>query len=135
MSASLDTLRASHVAACRRAKVQNVFLVTPQHDGGGHVELIGDNYHYVNTERGVELLRRVTNSEDELLFWLAKAAIFPEAVQWELQNRTPGQDSRRLLFARELELIGSMNDTWVDKLRSEFNKVLKQHPYNDSLGG
>jgi hypothetical protein len=56
----------------------------PQHDGGPHVEIIGDKYHYVVTERGSELERKITTDRQELLYWLISGVVFEMVGDFEL---------------------------------------------------
>lgn len=39
-------------------------------DGSPHVEIYGNHYDYVISERGVEMSRKSTSSESELLYWV-----------------------------------------------------------------
>lgn len=58
---------------------------TPRHDGSPHVEINGEAYHYVITERGSEYQRDIIFNIDELLYLL-------------IRNVTPH-------FNREVQLI------------------------------
>src|SRR6478672_8912480 len=72
---------------------QQGFPTVPQHDGSPHVEVVGGRYHYVVTERGLEHERRIAQDEDEILYWLLDDVTTGIALQFELENRIPGQDS------------------------------------------
>ena len=64
------------------------------------VEIDGDTYAWVKTERSQEVERRLTRDLDELLFWLIGSVIFEMATAYEFANRIEGQDFRRVLFAK-----------------------------------
>jgi hypothetical protein len=103
---------------------------TPQHDGSAHVEEEGGVFAYVVTERGQEYERRLTRDEDDLLYWVVADETFELAGRYELQHRVPGQDSRRVLFQRELELLRRLSPAWSDRKRAEIDAILKEHPYS-----
>ena len=68
-----------------------------------HVEVVGPLLHYVVVERGQELLRESFQElEEELLFRVFKDVTFQMAATFELRNRRPSEDSRRLLFEDSL---------------------------------
>lgn len=105
---------------------------SPMQDGFPHVEVDGNLYAYVVTERGSELERRTTDSEDELLYWLASDMVFSLAGYYEFHHRQPGSDSRRLMFAREIDLMGRIKPAWKDRKQAEIYLILEQHPYQDA---
>ena len=109
----------------------NLTLLTmsPQ-DGAAHIEFHQANYHYVKAERGIEFERRVTNSEDEALYWLFSDVVFYLAMNFELENRIKGQDFRRILFAKELELMNLLNPAWKIRKEIELQTILSQSPYD-----
>jgi len=101
----------------------------PQHDGSAHVEERGGVFSYVVTERGQEFERRVARSEDEMLYWLVSDEVLDLASRYELEHRVPGQDSRRLMFQRELELLEGLEPAWSERKRIEIEAILKEYPY------
>lgn len=110
------------------------FHETPQHDGSPHVETQGDELLFVVTERGSRLEERRTKDPDELLYWLISGVTFSMAVDYELAHRIEHEDCRRQIFAKDLELLGSVNQAWADRKRAEYDEVLKAHPFNNGLG-
>lgn len=100
--------------------------------GDPHVEIIGNQYDYVVTERGSEMERRSTEDADELMYWLVSDLIFRLASVYELQNRITGQDNRRILFQKEVELFSVVNPDWTTKRKLEINETLRTHPFKDS---
>jgi hypothetical protein len=85
------------------------------HTGAPHVEIVGDEYHFVVTERGSEFERRKTNNYDQLLYWFVSGDVGQLARDWELERRIDGQDSRRLWFAKEVELLQTINPEWAKR--------------------
>ena len=135
MKATLDQLRSRYLSMCRGAAIPSRFLTARQDTGAAHVELKDDVYYYVITERGGELERRATESEDELLYWLARDAVFDAASGYELKHRIPGQSFRRLIFEKEIEYMGRFSAEWAERKRGEIEKILARSPYDDNAEG
>jgi len=106
----------------------------PRHDGGAHAEHAGDTYFRVVTERGAEFERRETKDPEELLSWFVCDLTLEIAGTWELKNRIPSQDFRRLLFKKHVELLRGINPTWADQQQAQYEDVLTQHPFDDDFG-
>ncbi|NKC02205.1 MAG: hypothetical protein GKR90_27400 [Pseudomonadales bacterium] len=102
---------------------------TPTHTGEPHVEIVGTEYHYVFTERGEEFERHATEHDDEIIYWFVSSYVFMVAGNWELKNREPGQDSRRRIFGKEVELLKRVSDKWANRKEDEISRILEKHPY------
>ena len=76
-----------------------------EQSGRPHLEVSGDELHYVVCERGSEFERLSTRTLDELLYRVFRDATFDMACLHELKNRIAGQDCRRLLFSFQEELL------------------------------
>ncbi|MCA9120312.1 MAG: hypothetical protein H6822_33265 [Planctomycetaceae bacterium] len=105
---------------------------TAQHDGSAHAEQVGDQYFYVVTERGSEFERRETSDPEELLSWFVRDLTSVIAGDWELKNRAKSQDSRRLRFAKHVELLRGINNSWANQQQSHYQSVLLRHPFDDA---
>jgi hypothetical protein len=105
---------------------------TPTGFGDPHIEIDEMGYHYVNWERGSELGRRTTKNLEDLLYWIMKDVTFTMASAYELKNRIPNQDSRRLLFQTQLVLLKRINTDFYKRMEDEIAKLLIRYPYNDS---
>ncbi|QDU31874.1 hypothetical protein ETAA8_70350 [Anatilimnocola aggregata] len=101
--------------------------------GCPHIEVNASGLHYVVVERGVELERKTTHDLNDLLYIVFEAVTFSMAGDYELKHRIPGQDSRRILFRRQLELLGSVDADWVTRLRQDQHKILACNPFNDGV--
>jgi hypothetical protein len=112
---------------------QRTLQFTPQHDGSAHVELVGDLYNYVVTERGSEYERKSTRDEDELLYWLFADVTFSLASDFEVRHRISGQDSRRQLFSKQVELLGLLRPAWAEREQKEHERIIAEHPFQDDL--
>lgn len=105
----------------------------PQHDGSAHAEQIGKSYFFVVTERGTEFERRQTIDPDELLSWFVRGLTGDLAREWELNNRVPHQDSRRLWFRKHIELLNDINEAWAAAQENQYIQVLAKHPFDDAV--
>ncbi len=99
--------------------------------GSPHVEFTEGQYHYIVTERGLDLEHRSTNDMQEILYWLIYDLTFWMGVEFELKNRVEGPDARRLIFARSLLLMERADPAMAVKLQLHIEKTLGQHPYQD----
>jgi len=65
---------------------------------------------FVISERGEENERKRTDNIDELLYWIFSGITFSMASNFELKNRIEDKDSRRLMFEKQEELLGILNN-------------------------
>jgi hypothetical protein len=116
---------------CHKLGVNVPFHTQATHTGASHVELDGDSYHYVITERGSEFERRKTHDPDELLYWLLYDVVFDLAVGYEVEHRVEGRDFRRLMFEKKVEYMEVLNPHWAQRVRDHNARVLAAHPFED----
>lgn len=106
---------------------------TRQDDGMAHLELAADgSATAVITERGQTIGRTRFEDEDALLYHLVRGAIWLMAVEFEKSRRVEGQDVRRVIFARDLELMSRISPEWAARRRAEIEDMLRRYPYHDS---
>ncbi|HEX3049981.1 MAG TPA: Imm63 family immunity protein [Aggregatilineaceae bacterium] len=96
-----------------------------------YIEINRDGYHYGMVERGEELERRTTHDPQRLLYWIFVDVTFGMAAAYEAHHRVPDQDSRRLLFNHQLELLGQLDAAWKAWQTAEIDLILKHFPYED----
>ena len=87
--------------------------------------------HYVVIERGQENERFTTTDLDELLYRIFDSITFSMACDYELKNRIENQDFRRIMFAKQEELLGMINPLWKHKYQTEQQRILEKHPFDD----
>ena len=104
---------------------------TPTADGQAYIEIKRDGYHYVISERGQEFSREVINSDDEILYKIFSDIVFEMAIKYELKNRLDGQDFRRILFGKEVELMNQISSNWGRRKTIEIEETLRNSPYSD----
>jgi hypothetical protein len=99
--------------------------------GRPHIEVDQRGYHYIVVERGREQSRLDTTSLDALLFRTMVDVTFGLSCQYELAHRVEGKDSRRILFAHQLELLGLLSTNWQSRMAIELDAILERHPFDD----
>ena len=104
-------------------------------DGTPHIEIYDDAYHYIVTERGLNLSEKTTRDKDELLYWLVDDIAWGMARVYEFKNRIKGQSFRRLLFAKNIEYLNRANPAWAQRKQKEFDAILSVHPFDDNVEG
>ena len=89
--------------------------------------------YYVVSEKGYrkEILAM---DLDHLLYLVFEGITVDIAVQYELNNRIEEQDSRRISFAKQEELLGMLNPKWQQKKADEHKAILQVAPFNDLKG-
>jgi hypothetical protein len=95
------------------------------------VEIENGEYHFITTERGLELERSTTKDKDELLYWMISLSTFWMGVDFEFKNRIEEQDCRRIIFAKQIELMKRVDADWAKRKQKEIEAILAEHPYND----
>src|SRR5688572_20312308 len=101
---------ASSIAAPQRS------LPTYGHSEDGarpHIETLSGAYHYVVVERGCELERRRTPDYQQLLYWVFADVTHTMAFHYELHHRVANQDSRRIAFAKQIELMARLSPVFA----------------------
>ncbi|PXA98229.1 hypothetical protein DMC47_09485 [Nostoc sp. 3335mG] len=98
--------------------------------GTPHIE-VDSRYHFVVCERGNEFERRTTDDLDELLYWILEGVTFSMASNFEVKHRRPGEDSRRQLFAKQIEYLERLSPQWAARQEAEHAEILSRHPFVD----
>jgi hypothetical protein len=102
----------------------------PAGDATPHIE-VNDAYYYVVDERGHENKRLRTTDIDELLYWIMGDMTFWMSWDYERHNRRHGEDSRRLAFAKDVELLASLSESWARRRKAEQEDTLRGAPFRD----
>lgn len=100
-------------------------------DGSPHVEFHDGEYHYIVTERGLDLESRSTPDVREIVYWMLKDTTFWMGVAYEFKNRVGSQDCRRMIFAHQLDLMKRADEQFAERLKLQIAEILERNPYND----
>lgn len=100
-----------------------------------HIEVDNSGLiHYVVIERGEELDRKTTDNLEEILYWIFSSVTFSIASEYELKNRIEDKDCRRIMFDKQEELLGMLNENWKQVENAKHKNILKIHPFDDLAG-
>lgn len=94
-----------------------------------HIEVDSRGYHRVVVERGVERDRITTPDLDELLYQVFRG------ITSSLDGtgrRVRGEDPRRQMFRRQLDLLSKLDPKWSARRAEEHRQILKENPFKDS---
>ena len=133
-TSGLDALRERIRAAAETLGADEDMLPTygaSDQTGRPHVEADDTGYHYVVCERGTEFERATSADPEEIAFLACRDMAFEMACEQELASHVPGQDSRRRIFAIELELLRTLDPAWAERVRAENERILAEHPFVD----
>lgn len=98
---------------------------------GGTIYIDGNEYNYKIMERGKINKHYKSSNIEDILYPLFESITFNLACKYELDHRKADQDSRRLIWKKQLELLEMINPIYKDKCQVEIEKILKIAPYRD----
>ncbi len=134
MTTELTLLQTEYDALCQRIEPsasQYTFLTERQDNGSPHVEFSDGKYHYIVTERGLDLESRSTSERSEILYWMVYDLTFWMGVAYEFERRIEGPDVRRVIFAHWLDLMKKADAAFADRLSSDIAAILAKNPFVD----
>ncbi|MGE5424589.1 MAG: Imm63 family immunity protein [Syntrophothermus sp.] len=109
------------------------YYFIPNQDAHPYIEIDNNGQmNYVISERGQEYQRNITDDPDELLYLLFENVTRNMASDYELANRKEGQDMRHILFSKQEELLGILNENWKKRKIEEHKQVIKASALRDS---
>jgi hypothetical protein len=104
---------------------------TPKGDATPNIEYIYGKFYYVISERGSELERIGSDDPYDIMYLLFQYITFSIASNYEVQNRAKNQDTRRLLFKKQIDLLQKISKEWAEKRDLEYKSILEKYPYID----
>jgi hypothetical protein len=100
-------------------------------DAKPYIEIDRYGYYYVCNERGEELFRKLLLDIHELIYEVFKDVTSEMASRWEARNRKEGEDSRRQLFSKRIELMEKIEPEFGRRIEKELQWFLGQAPFKD----
>lgn len=93
-----------------------------------------EGYHAVSVgDRGqIEAETFYPNLED-VLFAIYDMITFRISVEYAKTNKKPGEDWRKCVFSKQLDLLRNIDEKYYTKGKNEINEILRKNPYNDSI--
>lgn len=134
MTEGLQELRAEYNRLRQRIRPFDgvySFQTERSDDGSPHVEYGDGQYHYIVTERGLELERRTTGDVREIAYWMLNDLTFWMGVDHEFKNRIETRDCRRMIFSKQLELMRRADEQFAKQLEMQIAETLARNPFND----
>ena len=101
----------------------------PHDNAPYYVEIDSKGLHLVSRDRGFEVQRETTSDPGELLYWILRNETKTLASRFELDHRIKGQDSRRIAFKKQEELLGELKPAWGERCKKEHEEILKENPF------
>jgi hypothetical protein len=105
----------------------------PVGDATPLVDYCHGKFKYIVSERGNEFERIESPNPYEIMFHIFGNITHAMASNHELKNRVIGQDFRRIMFSKQLEILGLIDSEWQLKHQEYLNNLLKEYPYNDTI--
>ena len=99
--------------------------------GHPHIEIGSQGYYYLVLERDTVCDRLITTDIDELLYKIFANVTFELAHKYELVHRIQNQDSRRISFQKQVELLSMLSSQWGERESREHEQILQRHPFDD----
>jgi len=88
-------------------------------------------YHYLFTEKGQIRFDRTSQQIVDITYWILEDLIFDIALKYATNNREKGEDFRRKLFAKELEIWSLFGEKYYEIKKQDIQATLKDNPYVD----
>lgn len=134
MTNELLILQVKYNELCQRIKPSGreyTFLTEREDVGVAHVEYSNGEYHYIVTERGLDLSHRSTAELREILYWMVYEHTFWMGVAYEFKNRVEGPDVRRVMFTHWLEQMKKADQAMAERLEIDIAAILAANPFAD----
>ncbi|RUO80211.1 hypothetical protein CWI84_06140 [Idiomarina tyrosinivorans] len=106
---------------------------SPQSDGTPYVKIVDGFCFYISTERGLEISKKKASNLDQILYFIFSRITKRMASDYELRNRIPHQDCRRIIFEKQISLLKKLDESWASRRQQEIVSTLINHPYDDEL--
>jgi len=103
----------------------------PSENAKPYVKLTTSGFRYCVQDRDSIIKDMETADVEELVYWVFADITFVMALAHELQFRRAGQDSRRLIFTHQLQLLEKLEPRWRTRRDLEIQAILSQARFND----
>ncbi|MBK9208497.1 MAG: hypothetical protein IPL71_09420 [Anaerolineales bacterium] len=104
---SIEKIQVEYNEYCRRINpaILNALIQTTRgNDGTSHLEIEDDTYHYIATERGLDLSKNSTRDKDELLYWLVSELAWGLASTYEFKTESKDRAFGACYFPKPLKI-------------------------------
>lgn len=98
---------------------------------GTYIYMENDKYYYVFTEKGKIREKKELVTEEDVLWYVLEVVLFNVAMDYAIKNRKKGEDFRRILFKKEIELYSRFGENFKMRKVEAINRILECNPYID----
>ena len=96
---------------------------------GASIYVTPSQYHYIIFERGKVIKHYKSKEIENILYPLFKTITINLASQYELKHRNGHEDTRKLRWKKQLELLKIVDTEFYEKRKKEIEEILKTFPY------
>ncbi len=129
----LNQVKRKAIEYCKRLGISESVLPLfgVNGDDAVSVYITQSGYRLEYSERGRRDLIIETEELDTLLYYIFRYITSDMAGAYELNNRDPTKDSRRIRFAKQIELLTILSSDWAERERQDHSGILANHPFDD----
>ena len=92
-----------------------------------------DGYHFCSIERSAVVSEEVSADIFDIAYKAIESEVFWMAVEYERKHRIKEQDSRRMIFSKELQYLSAIGEEYKNRAEFEISQTLVHAPYQDSM--
>ena len=97
-----------------------------------YVYIEGHKYHWVVGGNSPSKTDMATTDSEELFYFVFQTLTEQMGLVYEILNRNPIWDYRRLAYSHQLEMLQKLNPQWKARRGKEIEESLKWYPYKDN---
>ena len=97
-----------------------------------YVYIEGHKYHWVVSGNSPSKTDVATTDSEELFYFVFQTLTEQMGLVYEILNRNPIWDYRRLAYSHQLEMLQKLNPQWKARRGKEIEESLKWYPYKDN---
>ena len=95
---------------------------------GASIYVTPSQYHYVVFEKGKVIQHYKSEKIENILYPLFKTITINLASQYELKHRNGHEDTRKLRWKKQLELLKIVDTEFYEKRKKEIEEILNLQP-------
>jgi hypothetical protein len=90
-----------------------------------------EHYHFLFAERGSVRVDRILDNVRDVLWYVVRELSFGISNKYASKYTKDGEDFRRKLFEKELEIFSLFGEDFRDRKEKEIQDILLDNPYKD----
>lgn len=90
-----------------------------------------EKYHFIFIEKGKIREHKELFHVKEVLWNVLNVVLFDTAMKYAILNKRAGEDFRRQLFEKEIELFSLFGESFKETKVKEIQNILLKNPYTD----